>query len=171
MEYRRMTAPDDELLAFCQRQQRYYALARQQVTRAYVASDFLAPPGFSEDHHWHYKIFDGDAMIAYIDYYDGYRHPMRHDERSLWIGLFLVDERWQHRHIGRSIIQQLCVQYPQHARIQLACYDDNTTGLAFWRSMGFVAIGRSQQAERKLIVMERGLLNIQAFSATASEDC
>lgn len=162
MEYRKIAQPDEALCAFCRRQKTYYALARQQVTPEYIAMDFQAPPGFSKDRHSHYEIFQDGAMIAYLDYYDGYRYSMRHDERSLWIGLFLVEEHLQRRHIGRSIIQQLCAAHPHHERIQLACYADNGRGLAFWKAMDFHAIDRSFQEGRELIVMEHMLSGARA---------
>ena len=77
MEYRKIAQPDEALCAFCRRQKTYYALARQQVTPEYIAMDFQAPPGFSKDRHSHYEIFQDGVMIAYLDYYDGYRYSMR----------------------------------------------------------------------------------------------
>ena len=92
---------DEQLCAFHQRQTDYYQIEKLTPTKEYLINDMHAPDGFDQNDHVVYKVFDDDSLVSIIDYQKGYRYSMIHDQKCVWIGLFLVDQNKQ-RKIGRA---------------------------------------------------------------------
>lgn len=142
--YRRINTVDDELYAFCLNQKAYYTLEDTVVTKEYLIEDMLIPEGYDELKHHCIKIYLAEMMVGYIDYQYGYRFSMQHDSRYVWIGLFLVDELYQRKHLGTQIIKDFLENLDCSVlHVQLACLNHNQKGLSFWRSLGFYKIGES----------------------------
>ena len=157
MEYRIVNTCDEELYQFYLRQKKYFSLFSEDITYEYIQQDMLGPKGFDEKNHFHYKIYDQNQMVAYIDYCLGYRYSMVHDESYIWIGLFLVDEKFWRQHYGEKIITKFCHHYQNYQAIQLACLLQNRQGQQFWEAMGFHRIDCSYSGHEEVIVFEKCL--------------
>lgn len=159
MKYQLVHSCDEELYQFYLCQRTYFSLDVQEITYDYINQDMLGPEGFDERNHFHYKIYEHQTMIAYIDYMLGYRFSMQRDQSYLWIGLFLVEESLWHHHYGQRIIQRLCQNYSQYT-IQLACLSQNKNGKAFWQAMGFKEIARSYWGHEEVIIFEKQSMEV-----------
>ncbi|WP_028043663.1 GNAT family N-acetyltransferase [Candidatus Stoquefichus massiliensis] len=155
LKYQRITEADKELYHFCLEQKEYYKVENQEVTWEYVQSDMLPPKGFEKEEHYHYKIYDQNDMIGYIDYLIGYRYHMLHDDSYMWIGLFLVNQNQQRQHYGKRIIEYIINKHPFVTHIQLACLQNNFKGLAFWNALGFQPISQSSYKSLNVTVFEK----------------
>lgn len=142
--YKRIDTADDELYAFCLNQKAYYALEDTVVTKEYLIEDMQILEGYEKSGHYCIKIYLEEIMVGYIDYQYDYRFSMQHDSRYVWIGLFLVDELYQGKHLGTQIINDFLASLDNSVlHIQLACLNHNQKGLSFWQSLGFYKIGES----------------------------
>ena len=95
-------------------------------------------------------------MVGLIDYQLGYRFSMIHDDKCIWIGLFLVDESYQRKGFGKEILNKVVKKYGDfYNRIQLACIRDNFKGLVFWKKMGFKEIATSSYCNLEVIIFEK----------------
>lgn len=156
LRYQRINAVDDELERFHLKQKNYYSYEGIIPTKDYIIEDMKGPAGFSESDHYIYKVYLDDVMIALIDFQYGYRFSLRHDDKCVWIGLFLVDESYQRRGFGKEIINHFMDKYQQICnRVQLACIKNNELGFAFWRRCGFNVIASSEYKELTTIVLEK----------------
>ncbi|UTY38813.1 GNAT family N-acetyltransferase [Allocoprobacillus halotolerans] len=154
MKYQLIKQCDEELYQFYLRQKTYFSLIPQEITYQSIQEDMLGPAGFDEKQHYHYKIYEHNQMVAYLDYILGYRFSMQHDSHYLWIGLFLVEESLWQQHYGKRIISKLCQQYQDYT-IQLACLVQNKNGITFWQAMGFQEIARSYSGHEEVVIFEK----------------
>lgn len=149
---------DEQLCVFHQSQIDYYRMENVSPTKEYLIADMRAPDGFDQNDHYVYKVFDDDRLVSIIDYQMGYRYSMIHDEKCVWIGLFLVDQNVQRTGLGTRIINKFIDEKCQQIDvIQLACIKENQKGLAFWHSLGFNKIGCSKYRDLTVIVLQRDL--------------
>ena len=88
----------------------------------------------------HHKIgfFDQENPVACLFLIEGYP-----ENDVLWLGLFLVHNRYKRRGIGTACIQSLIegLRETSTRKIRLSVQDNNVSGLSFWRRMGFSVIG------------------------------
>ena len=80
-------------------------------TKEYLINDMVIPDGFDEVDHFIYKVYFKNEMVGLIDYQLGYRFSMIHDDKCLWIGLFLVDESYQRKGFGKEILNKVVKKY------------------------------------------------------------
>lgn len=155
LNYERVFNLDDEICQFHLRQKQYYLLEGVVPTRDYLLDDMRIPEGFSENNHYLYKVYYKGEMIAYIDFQLGYRFSMKHDDKCLWIGLFLVDESFQRMNFGKMIFDHFIAEFKERCcLVQLACINENVKGRAFWKAMGFTKIADSMYKNLKVTVLE-----------------
>lgn len=158
LKIKRVKQPDQELYLFHCNQKKYYRLINVKITKDYLFKDMQGPEGFDENDHYINKVFYQDELVAVIDYQIGYRYSYLHDNKYVWIGLFLVDESFQRKQIGTMIINYFIENYWQDQEvIQLACLDHNYSGLAFWRYLGFEKIAMSSYENLKVSVLQKKL--------------
>ena len=106
-------------------------------------------------HTW-VEVYFKNEMVGLIDYQLGYRFSMIHDDKCIWIGLFLVDESYQRKGFGKEILNKVVKKYGDfYNRIQLACIRDNFKGLVFWKKMGFKEIATSSYCNLEVIIFEK----------------
>jgi len=155
LRYIRNNGFNEDLYQFYLRQKVYYQLTKQVITREYVLEDQEIPEGFEQKDHYMYQIYQGKQMIGYLDYLVAYRYSMQHDNRYVWIGLFLIDEMFQNQGYGERIIQDFKYQWQgTYEYIQLGCIRYNHKGLAFWKKMGFYPIDEKKMGDTPLVVLE-----------------
>ena len=100
---------------------------------------------------------ESGALIAVLEMIRGYP-----SETDYWIGLFLLDPARRRQGLGTRFLHA----YQQWAhrqgaqRLQLLVVTQNNAGQAFWQSLGFQEISRTQQVHGRLqyevIVLEKG---------------
>lgn len=156
LKYRRIYELDDELYDFHLRQKQYYLLEGTVPTKEYLIEQMDNPEGFDEKDHYIKKIYYNEKMVALIDYQIGYRFSMKHDNSCLWIGLFLVDESWQRKGIGKEIMEFMIDEYKEIcSTVQLACIKENLKGLCFWEKLGFKEIDVKRCGNLEVRVLEK----------------
>lgn len=155
LNYKRIFELDDELYQFHLKQKQYYLLENISPTRDYLLNDMKLPEGFDESDHYIYKVYFKEKMIALIDFQLGYRFSMKHDDKCLWIGLFLVDEDYQRKKFGKMIIDHFIDKYRTRCYlVQLACIKKNEKGMAFWKALGFNKIAVSMYNNLEVEILE-----------------
>ena len=101
----------------------------------------------------HYKIgfFDQENPVACLFLIEGYP-----ENDVLWLGLFLVHNRYKRRGIGTACIQSLIkgLRGTSTRKIRLSVQDNNVSGLSFWRRMGFSVIGITDCGIYRNLTME-----------------
>ncbi|OKK13112.1 DNA mismatch repair protein MutT [Streptomyces sp. CB00455] len=79
------------------------------------------------------------------------RHPdPASGDPDPWIGLLLIDATAHREGYGRALATLVEDRFRAAGRtgVRLAVLDDNSTGLAFWQSMGYSPLRRSKDRER-----------------------
>lgn len=156
LNYVRVFDLDDELYDFHLRQENYYRIAKKKITREYLLEDMKIPDGFDKKDHYIEKCYLDNELVGLIDYQYGYRFSMIHDEKCVWIGLFLIDQNKQYRGLGTQILNECLQRFKKRCnRVQLACLLNNRAGLKFWQKQKFTKIGDSMYGDLPLIVLER----------------
>lgn len=115
----------------------YFALTGEVPTQESVAQDRTSrPPQLSpEQKHFLLVRFAGQA-VAVVDLLTGYP-----EATSGYLGLLLVGEQRQGH--GRRIVSLIeeWLRSQGYTRLELGVLEQNTQGLAFWTSQGFVSFG------------------------------
>lgn len=108
------------------------------------------PPYTDISQKYYIGFYLEDTLVAVMDFIDGYPN-----DKTYWIGLFIIDINYQGLGIGTKIISTFIELSDKN--IQLGCLSDNIEGFAFWSKMGFKEITRSYNKEKdwNIIIMER----------------
>ncbi len=78
------------------------------------------------------------TAVAFLSMFEGYP-----EEKTLYIGLFLVDRSCQRSFVGTEIISAvICEGFSYgYTSVKLSVQDNNLSGYPFWKKMGFKAAG------------------------------
>ena len=119
-----------------------------------------------------------DEMVGFAKVYVGYP-----DATRATIGLLLVDERHQRRHVGTQAVEALsrkARQWPGIHQWTLHARDDDPAALAFWRACGFTTLkpgcqlpgfrGSFSLMERAIKVKSRGARHAAAKGSASAPD-
>ncbi|MBO7246129.1 MAG: GNAT family N-acetyltransferase, partial [Clostridia bacterium] len=76
---------------------------------------------------------------AYLSLFEGYP-----EEKTLYIGLFLVDKSFQRNSFGTVIMQAVIDQgfSSGYSAVKLSVQDNNKSGYPFWSKLGFKAVSK-----------------------------
>lgn len=79
---------------------------------------------------------DGNA-VAFLSLFEGYP-----EEDMFYIGLFLIDKRFQKQSLGTKIINAVIdtAFSSNYAGIKLSVQDDNISAYTFWQKIGFKSV-------------------------------
>ena len=74
----------------------------------------------------------------------------------LWLGLFLVHNKYKRKHIGSECITSLIDSLKETSvkYIRLSVQDNNISGLSFWKRLGFSVISETECETFKNLTME-----------------
>ncbi len=119
---------------------RFALRLRQQLTSAERGVQALleCPEGIAEENALSFGLMLRDEMVGLVKVYVGFP-----DASRATLGLLLVDERYQRRHVGSQAVEALsrkARQWPDVQRWTLHARDDDPVALAFWRSCGFATL-------------------------------
>ncbi len=89
---------------------------------------------FPEDTCYCIGFSSNDEAIALLSILEGYP-----EADTIYIGLFLMNEKFKRKSIGTKIISALIDEsfYAQYHSIKLSVQDNNISGCSFWRKLGF----------------------------------
>jgi predicted acetyltransferase len=71
----------------------------------------------------------------------------RHDAEWVYLRQFFVCRSWRRRGVGRRAIEWLKQNVCHGERLRIDVLVDNTTAIAFWRSVGFVDYCLTMESE------------------------
>lgn len=98
------------------------------------------PPGKDLDSKSYVSLYKDNKCICIIDFIVNYPQ-----EKTGYIGLFILDNDIHGTGLGTSILNQLtsaCIHFGLK-RIELGCYKTNEIGFSFWSKKGFQEIKRT----------------------------
>lgn len=153
---RRLDDSDVEMiLQFCKKNTLYYEYCGMKPTVQQVQNDLHAlPPGIEMKDKYYLGFFDGDMLVAVLDYIDGY------PESDIgYIGFFMMNVALQCKQIGTAIIRDICIYLKQIGKtcIRLAIAEDNPQANHFWNKNGFAPIKKVPMDGWTAIVAEKTL--------------
>ncbi len=157
---RQMTAADlDALYGLCQSQPDYYRHLGEPLTREKLARSLTAlPPQACRENKHFIGFWQQGSLKAALEIIFAYP-----DEKTLLIGLLMVDKSAQGAGIGSNIVQNLAAFSAKTGcrEIILSYAEGNAQSRAFWLKNGFAETGEIDEAEEQgganLITMSRCL--------------
>lgn len=134
----------------------FYEYCPPEVSEEGIREDMRAlPPGKTMEDKYYIGYFDGQRLIAVMDFIDGYP---RGD--VAFIGFFMMDKAEQEKGIGSAIIEELCgyLSMRGYAAVRLGWVKGNAQSEGFWYKNGFAETGASYETNGyTVIVAERPL--------------
>ena len=117
----------------------YYLLTQG---RSAAENDIIKTIEYGKDfdavtvHSWGFST--NNEAIALLSILENYP-----DHDTLYIGLFLVDQKHKRKHIGSRIIEAVrdCAFEMDFKSFKLSVLQDNVSGVKFWKSLGFREAG------------------------------
>lgn len=83
--------------------------------------------------------------------------PQKDNSQRVWLDRYFIDERYQHKGLGKYFLQQL-IQYLvakySCQNIYLSVYDNNTVAIQLYKKFGFVFNGELDDKGEKVMVKE-----------------
>ena len=132
----------DAVLALLQSDPAYFDLERRQPTSQSLRDDIaLLPPRCVPEQKRYLALWKDGAPQAVLDLVEGYPR-----ERTLYVGFFFLSPALRRQGTGREIMDAV-LQSAGDAGMdsaRLACLLNNSAGHAFWRSLGFGDLRRSE---------------------------
>ena len=132
----------DAVLALLQSDPAYFDLERRQPTSQSLRDDIaLLPPRCVPEQKRYLALWKDGAPQAVLDLVEGYPR-----ERTLYVGFFFLSPALRRQGTGREIMDAV-LQSAGDAGMdsaRLACLLNNAAGHAFWRSLGFGDLRRSE---------------------------
>ena len=115
-----------------------------------ISEVYELPPNKTLEDKYFIGFFKDNELIAVMDLIDGYPN-----NQTYFIGLFMIDIKYQNKGIGSYIIKTMISH--THKHIRLGCLSNNKEGYAFWSHLGFKDINTVYNKEKdwEIIVMER----------------
>ena len=148
-------ADADEIYALYRSDREYFEYFSLDPTRERLTEDMTMLPEGCAAEQKHFLVYYDDGMVALLDLIEGYP-----DERTCYIGLFMVDSARSRRGIGSGIISELCEALSDAGfdAIRLAYGKRYAPGVRFWSKNGFVPLKEAELPDYgELIVAERKL--------------
>lgn len=156
-QVRRLTINDaNKAYALVQSNPTYFAYCPPQATRHSILEDMrVIPANKSLDDKYYVGFFDGDKLLAILDLITAYP-----DDKSAWIGFFMVDAAVQKQGIGSNIMKDVLVGIKEAGfkRVELAYGKGNEQSEHFLLKNGFVKDGREIPVPGYTVVVMEKLL-------------
>lgn len=152
--YRLSEADISELYRLCVGNPRYYAYLKCEPAPETLKGELTAlPQGKSLEDKYFVGIYEGDRMIAILDLITGYP-----DERTAFIGWFMVDGGLHGQGIGTKLVGELLgyLRGKGFSSVRLGCIMENIEGRRFWEKQGFSYTGKQWTTkDYTVLVMQR----------------
>lgn len=84
---------------------------------------------------------NNNTALAILSLLEGYP-----EEKTLYIGLFLMDKSFQRNSVGTAIIDAVIGAGVDsgYTAVKLSVQDNNISGYSFWKNLGFDAVNKTQ---------------------------
>jgi RimJ/RimL family protein N-acetyltransferase len=153
---RAITASDvDDVLKLYRQNPQFYQYTEAEPTRKQVLHDMtITPQGIKVKDKYFFGFFENRTLVAVMDLIDGYPKP-----EIAYIGLFMMNQDYQGRQIGTSIIGEATdyIWTTGKTAIRLAIDKGNPQSTHFWKKNGFEVVSESEVNGWTKLVAERGL--------------
>ena len=153
---RRMCGADvPTIYAMTSRNVQYYAHCGRPNTAADVEEDLrVTPPGKSLDDKYYVGYYDGARLAAVLDLIAGYP-----DERTAYIGFFMLNVDDQGRGTGNAMVEALCAYLRQAGfeAVRLGFERDIPQSSHFLMKNGFKPVGQVEREGGVIVVAQRPL--------------
>ena len=122
------------------------------------------PENFPTKQKYYFGLYQGNQMIAVMDFLVGYNYEHSSDIQTVWIGFFMVHGNHKNQGLGKHIMNTFIQAAKENGirKIQLACIEGNKEGYPFWTQLGFKEIAKvntvlSNKETRTVIIMSFSL--------------
>lgn len=147
-----------QILTLCSKNGLYYQYCPPFVTEDSIRKDMQAlPPRKTMDDKFYIGYFDGDKLIAVMDFIRGFP-----DEQTAFIGFFMLDVSVQGHGEGSAIIAELCAHLSEvgFAFVRLGWAKGNPQSSHFWRKNGFAETGVTYDAGGYTVIVAQKPLSL-----------
>lgn len=148
-------ADAEAVLRFCEQNAQFYRYCAAQPSLEQMRRDMTLLPEGVEPARKHYMgFFDGDGMVAVMDYIEAYPDP-----ESGYVGFFMMNSSMQGRGIGSAIIAEAAAYLRSVGvkRLRLAIAKDNPQATHFWKKNGFVVVREADMCGWTALVADKAL--------------
>lgn len=148
-------ADADAILDLCLQNPQFYQYYGRQPSRALVLNDLhIAPPGMDASSKYYVGFYERETLVAVMDLID--RYPNRD---TAYIGFFMMNRRFQGRHTGSGIIEEVCryLKGEGMTAVRLAIDRDNPQSTHFWKKNGFHIVKEVERDGQPVLVAEKQL--------------
>ncbi len=144
----------EEVFSLYKTNPQYFDAMHDIATLESVKADLVALPlkKTAED-KFYLGFYEGDSLVAIMDLILAFPN-----ERTAFIGLFMVDGAWQGKGIGSLIVTQALgyLKSLGFSACRLGYVKTNPQSRAFWEKNGFLPTGtQSQQEHYTIVIMEK----------------
>ena len=139
------------VFALCRKNELYYQYCPPMVTMDSIRSDLHAlPTGAEMSQKYDVGYYQNGRLVAIMDLITGWT-----EERTVWIGLFMVDVSCQRKNAGTKIIHDLKMALKQAGfeMIQLGWMQGNPQAEHFWKKNGFVPLDIPRHTSRGDVII------------------
>ncbi len=145
----------DDILELCQRNTLFYEYTEARPTKEQIQNDMkVTPPGINLSAKHFFGFFQNGDLIAIMDLIDGYPKS-----EMAYIGFFMMDQRYQGKHIGTAIIGEVAAYLRTIGKtaIRLAIDKGNPQSTHFWQKNGFEVVSEADVNGWTKLVAEKSL--------------
>lgn len=146
----------DAIYSLCSQNELYYKYCPPFVTKENIKQDMQALPPHKELKDKYYiGYFEDDRLVAVMDFIKEYPN-----NKTAFIGFFMVDISKQKRGLGTSIIEELCdyLRNEDFSYIRLGWVLNNEQASHFWKKNKFVETGITYKTtDYTVVVAQREL--------------
>ncbi len=145
----------DLILKLCQKNPLYYEFCPPFPTKESIEEDMKRLPSKKTSFDKFYVGFFKENMLyAVMDFIVEYPN-----EKTVFIGFFMVNKEVQHRGVGSKIIEEACLAWKKRfAFVRLGYVQGNQQSESFWLKQGFEKTGIVVQEEKySIVVLEKKL--------------
>ena len=141
----------NDVYCLCKSNKKYYEYLQENLTLDNVKKIMTdLPPNKDLSDKYLMGFCQNGELIAVLDLVDGY--PQKD---IAFIGLFLVDNNYHNRGVGRYIISNLLefLQNNKFISCELGVIEDTQEAIIFWEKMGFRRTGTVYRHEKYDVIM------------------
>lgn len=112
----------------------------------------MLPDGMNMEAKFSFGIYFESELIGIVDAIRGYP-----DDRTAFLGLFLISEPFQKRKLGFSIYQEFerqVLQWPEILKLRLSVLEANSQVIPFWQKCGYRPTGERKPYEEGRVKSE-----------------
>ena len=146
----------DDIYRICLSNPQFYRYCETPCTKEQIIADMQAlPAGKTASDKYYVGFLKDGKLIAVLDLIDGYP-----DEKTAFIGFFMMDAALQNSGTGSAIVSGLCtyLQEMGFIRVRLCINKGNPQSNHFWHKNGFKDIKEVERDRETVILAEKNIV-------------